>query len=142
MAKYFYCLSLVHIVSLSNSFLPNEGSLQITTDSGTKSVCRQSLKNKAAETVCSQLGYKRDDSLVIKTDPSSMKDEIFSGSIDCNAGDKLLSQCVFKKSEDSCFELSYIKCKCIQILKIYRICMYKHNIFRRLNKTKILRVQP
>ena len=76
------------------------------------------------------------------TVPSSLKDEIFSGSIDCNAGDKLLSQCVFKKSEESCSELSYIKCKCIQILKIYRICMHEQYIFRRLNKTKILGVQP
>ena len=47
-----------------------------------------------------------------------MKDGIFSGSIDCNAGDKLLSQCVFKKSEESCSELSYIKCKYIQILQV------------------------
>ena len=98
--------------------MPNEGFLQITTDSGTKSVCWQSLKNKVAETVCSQLGYKRNDFVVIKTVSSSTKDEVFSGSIDCNAGDKLLSQCVFEKSEESCSELSYIKCKYMQILQV------------------------
>jgi hypothetical protein len=102
-------------VSLSSSSLPNEGFVQITTDNGTKSVCSETLKNKANDTVCRQLGYIREDPLVKKAAPSGTEEETFSGSIDCNGGDTKLSQCAFFKSDNGCSELSYIKCKYIYI---------------------------
>jgi hypothetical protein len=39
------------------------------------------------------------------------QDAIFSGSIECNGGEKNLSQCSFTSSNESCSEFSYIKCK-------------------------------
>ena len=99
-------------VSLSNSSLPNEGFVQIVTKySGTKSVCWQSLKNSADDVVCRQMGYIRKDSLVKQPAPSGIKDEIFSGSINCNGGENDLSQCSIDASTKRCSELSYIKCK-------------------------------
>ena len=98
-------------VSLSYSSLPNEGFVQIATKySGTKSVCWQSLTNEAANIVCRQLGYTRMASNVSKVPPSN-QDAIFSGSIECNGGEKNLSQCSFTISNESCSEISYIKCK-------------------------------
>ena len=78
-------------VSLSYSSLPNEGFVQIATKySGTKSVCWQSLTNEAANIVCRQLGYTRMASNVSKVPPSN-QDAIFSGSMECNGGEKNLS---------------------------------------------------
>jgi hypothetical protein len=98
-------------VSLKYSTLPNEGFVQILTKyNGTKSVCWQSLKNQAANIVCRQLGYMRMASNVSKV-PSSNQDAIFSGSIECNGGEKNLSQCSITTSTKTCSEISYIKCK-------------------------------
>ena len=116
-------------VSLSYSTLPNEGFVQILTKySGTKSVCWQSLKNQAANIVCRQLGYKRMSSYVNKV-PSSNQDAIFSGSIECNGGEKNLSQCSITISDESCLEISYIKCK-----------LYKERIHERKKAEKIKNV--
>ena len=97
-------------MSLSYSSLPNEGFVKITTDSGIKNVCWQSLGN-AEDVVCRELGYKQADSLVEKAAPSDLKHEIFSGSTVCNYGDKKLSQCSVTTSSQSCSKLSYLKCK-------------------------------
>ena len=98
-------------VSLSHSTLPNEGFVQIMTKyNGTKDVCWQSLKNQAANIVCRQLGYMRMASNVSKVPPSN-QDAIFSGSIECNGGERNLSQCSITISDESCLEISYIKCK-------------------------------
>jgi hypothetical protein len=101
---------VVDAVSLSYSSLPNEGFVKITTDSGIKNVCWQSLVN-AEDVVCRELGYKQADSLVEKAAPSDSTDEIFSGSIVCSGGDKKLSQCSVTTSSQSCSKLSYLKCK-------------------------------
>jgi hypothetical protein len=102
---------VVDAVSLSYSSLPNEGFVKITTDSGIKNICWQSLGN-AKDVVCRQLGYKQADSLVEKAAPSDLKDEIFSGSIVCNDGDTKLSQCsTVTTSSQSCSTFSYLKCK-------------------------------
>ena len=101
----------MHDVFLLHPSLPNEGLLQITTDNGTKSVCRKSLDNNDLKVICPHLGYpvRRDISL---TAVSSVKnDEIFSGSINCKGGERDLSQCSITSSNESCSELSYIKCK-------------------------------
>jgi hypothetical protein len=98
-------------VSLKYSTLPNEGFVKILTKyNGTKNVCWQSLKNEAANIVCRQLGYMRMASNVSKVPPSN-QDAIFSGSIECNGGEKYLSQCSITTSNESCSEISYIKCK-------------------------------
>ena len=98
-------------VSLSHSTLPNEGFLQIVTKySGTKNVCWQSLKNQAANIVCRQMGYSSVTSLVNMDPPSDTKDKIFSGSINCDGGERNISQCSITTSTQSCSELSYIKC--------------------------------
>ena len=97
-------------MSLSHSSLPNEGFVKITTDSGIKNVCWQSLGN-AEDVVCRELGYKQADSLVGKAAPTDLKDELFSGSIMCSGGDKKLSQCSVTTSTQSCSNLSYLKCK-------------------------------
>ena len=103
---------LVDNVLLSYSSLPNEGFVQIVTKtSGTKSVCWQSLKNDADNVICRQLGYNNVMSYFNKTIPSESTVEIFSGSIDCNGGEKHLSQCLITTSNQNCSELSYIKCK-------------------------------
>jgi hypothetical protein len=39
------------------------------------------------------------------------QDAIFSGSIECSSGEKNLSQCSFTISNESCSEISYMKCK-------------------------------
>ncbi|CAB3988022.1 Receptor-type tyrosine- phosphatase F, partial [Paramuricea clavata] len=99
----------VNGVSLLNSSPPNEGFVQIKYG-GTKTVCWQSLKNKADNVICRQLGYTKQDSLVKKAPPSNNKDPIFSGSINCNGKEKNLSQCTITNSTSTCSELSYIKC--------------------------------
>ena len=96
---------------LTSSSLPNEGFVQIITDKGTKSVCGKSLLNNAKNVICTQLGYERSDSLVQLAAPLDNKDAIFSGNIDCNGGEKNLSQCSITTSSESCSKLSYIKCK-------------------------------
>ena len=98
-------------VSLKYSTLPNEGFVQIVTKyNGIKNVCWQSLTNQAANIFCRQLGYTRMASNVSKVPPSN-QDAIFSGSIECSSGEKNLSQCSFTISNESCSEISYIKCK-------------------------------
>ena len=97
-------------MSLSYSSLPNEGFVKITTDSGIKNVCWQSLGN-AKDVVCRQLGYKAVDSLVEKAAPSDLKHENFSGSIVCSDGDTKLSQCSVTTSSQNCSAFSYLKCK-------------------------------
>ena len=105
---------VVDAVSLSYSSLPNEGFVKITTDSGIKNVCWQSLGN-AKDVVCRELGYKQADSLVEKAAPSDLKHENFSGSIVCSDGDTKLSQCsTVTDSSKSCTNLSYLKCKFLQ----------------------------
>ena len=106
---------VVDAVSLSYSSLPNEGFVKITTDSGIKNVCWQSLEN-AKDVVCRQLGYKAVDSLVEKAAPSDLTDEIFSGSIACNDGNTKLSHCstVTNSFSQSCSKFSYLKCKFLQ----------------------------
>ena len=102
-------------MSLANSSLPNEGFVQIITDSGTKSVCEESLLNDAKNVVCVSLGYKEVVSPAPMTaPPSHNKEAIFSGSINCNGGEKNLSQCSITNSSESCSELSYITCKYIE----------------------------
>jgi hypothetical protein len=98
-------------VVLSHSSLPSEGFVQLVTKySGTKSVCWQSLKNQAANIVCRQLGYIRMTSYDNKIPPSN-QDAIFSGSIECDGGEKNLSQCSITTSTKKCSEIFYIKCK-------------------------------
>ena len=111
-------------VSLSNSSLPNEGFVQIKY-SGTKSVCWQSLKNSADDVVCRQMGYIRKDFLVKQPAPSGIKNEIFSGSINCNGTEKDLSHCSIDASTKSCSELSYIKCELLKTqIRIYHSTPY------------------
>ena len=100
-------------VSLSHSSLPNEGFVKILTKySGNQSVCWESLKNSADDVVCRQMGYKRSASLVNQSAPSDVKNEIFSGSINCNGEEKYLSRCAINASRSkSCSELTYIKCR-------------------------------
>ena len=104
-------------MSLSNSSLPYKGVIQIVTDSGTKNVCWQSLKQKkATETVCRHLGYLKSYSFDKVSIPTDAKDTTFSGSINCNGVEKYLSQCSINASaSESCSELSYIECKCGEI---------------------------
>jgi hypothetical protein len=99
-------------VSLKYSTLPNEGFVQIVTKySGNKNVCWQSLKNQAATIVCRQLGYISVVSNVNKAPSSENMDVIFSGSIECNGGEKNISQCSITISNGNCSQISYIKCK-------------------------------
>ena len=103
---------IVDDVSLSHSSLPNEGFVKLLTKySGNQSVCWESLKNSADDVVCRQLGYKRSVSPVKQPAPSDVKDEIFSGSINCDGEENYLSQCAIDASTKSCSELSYINCK-------------------------------
>ena len=107
----FFRVFVVHDLSLSYSFVPYEGVVQITTDNGTKNVCWQSLKNQAKGTVCRHLGYSWLYSLINITTPTDAKDATFSGSINCNGEEKYLSQCSINASaSESCSELSYMKC--------------------------------
>ena len=121
---FYFCI--VDGVSLSHSSLPNEGFVQIVTKySGTKSVCWQSLKNSADDVVCRQMGYIRKDSLVKQPAPLSAKDKIFSGSINCNGGEKYLSRCSTNSSTKGCSELSYIKCELLKrLIRIYHYISY------------------
>ena len=115
----------VESVSLKYSSLPNEGFVQIMTKyNGTKSVCWQSLKNQAANIVCRQLGYMRLASYVNKVPPSN-QDAIFSVSIECNGGERNLSQCSITTSTKKCSGISYIKCK--------------FNLHRKMHERKISR---
>ncbi|XP_028416864.1 uncharacterized protein LOC114541079 [Dendronephthya gigantea] len=97
-------------LSLTNSSLPNEGIVQITANNWTKSVCAGSLNNKAKNVVCAHMGYKRAESVVNTSVLPDSKDEIFSGTINCNHDDNDLTFCSFTNSTSSCSQLSYIKC--------------------------------
>ena len=109
---YFLTLFLVDNVLLSYSSLPNEGFVQIVTKTnGTKSVCWQSLQTNADDVICRQLGYASATSHFYEPVPPGNTVEIFSGSIDCNGGEKHLSQCSITTSTQTCSELSYIKCE-------------------------------
>ncbi len=100
-------------MSLSNSSLPYKGVVQITTDSGTKNACWQSLDSHARNTVCRQLGYLTTYSVVNVPVPTDAKDATFSGRINCNSQRKYLSQCSITPSAiQTCSELSYMECKC------------------------------
>ena len=100
-------------VRLSSSSLPNEGFVQIDTKNNViKSVCGDTLKNKAKDVVCHQLGYKSIQSYTKKTPPSSDTNiERISGDINCDGTERDLSQCSIITSIASCSKLSYIKCK-------------------------------
>jgi hypothetical protein len=65
----------------------------------------------------------------VKKVPPSNQDAIFSGSIECNGGEKNLSQCSITISDESCLEISYIKCK-----------LYKERIQERKKAEKIKNV--
>ena len=113
MAKshFVFRVFVVRDMSLSYSSVPYEGVVQITTDSGTKNVCWQSLKDYAKDIVCGHLGYNRVYSLVNISIPTNAKDATFSGSINCNGEEKYLSQCSINASvSESCSGLSYIGC--------------------------------
>ena len=109
-------------MSLSYSSLPYEGVVQITTDNGTKNVCSQSLHQnyKALHTVCRQLGYADYGYFPVGiSTPMDAKNATFSGSINCNNGDRYLSQCsITASTNESCSELSYIQCKCSKMKRI------------------------
>ena len=112
MAKspFFFRIFVVRDVSLSYSSVPYKGVVQITTDSGEKNVCWQSLKNGAEHIFCRHLGYDSAYSLKIYT-PTNAKYGTFSGSINCNYRVKYLSQCSFNVSaSERCSGLSYIEC--------------------------------
>ena len=104
-------VSVVHDVFLLHSSLPNEGLLQITTENGTKSVCRKSLDHRDLSVIGRQLGYLVGGDISSTAVSSVTNDEIFSGSINCKGGETGLSQCSITSSTESCSELSYIKCK-------------------------------
>ena len=107
-------------MSLSYSSVPYKGIIQITTDSGTKNVCWESLNYNSKDFVCRHLGYRYSYSIVINVSiPTDAKDATFSGSINCNVEEKYLSQCPINASaSESCSELSYIEC--IPAGKIYK----------------------
>ena len=110
----FFRPFVVHDVSLSYSSVPYKGVVRITIDGETKNVCWQSLQNNAKDSVCRSLGYNRAHSLVNVSIPTYAKDETFPGSINCNNGEKYLSQCSINASvSESCSELSYIECMTI-----------------------------
>ncbi len=105
----FFPFFVVRDVSLSYSStsVPCKGVVQIFTDSGTKNVCWQSLKNQAKDIVCRHLGYYKAYSLVNISTPTNAKDSTFSGSINCNGEEKYLSQCSINASaSERCSELS------------------------------------
>jgi hypothetical protein len=79
-----------------------------------------SQNNYAKQTVCRHLGYGQwAYSLVNVPTPTDAKDATFSGSINCNGGEKYLSQCsITVSTSESCSELSYIECKCGKIKRI------------------------
>ena len=113
MAKshFVFRVFVVRDVTLSYSSVPYKGVLQITTDSGTKNVCWQSLENQAKDTVCRHLGYYAAYRLVNISIPTNAKDATISGSINCNSEAKYLSQCSINASaSESCSGLSYIGC--------------------------------
>ena len=114
---------VVHDVSLSYSSLPYEGVVQITIDSGTKNVCWQSLQQNhcAVSIICGHLGYDYGyfQFLVGRPIPTDDKNATFAGSINCNYGDRYLSQCSINASaSESCSQLSYIHCKCGKMKRI------------------------
>ncbi len=113
MAKshFLFRAFVVRDVSLSYSSVPYKGVVQIITDSGTKNVCWESLKNQAEYVVCRHLGYYRVYSIFNVSIPTNAKDATFSGSINCNGEEKYLSQCSINASaSESCSGLSYIGC--------------------------------
>ena len=58
------------------------------------------------------MGYDRAYSLVNVSSPTDVKDETFSGSINCHYEDKYLSECsVTASASQSCSGLSYVECK-------------------------------
>ena len=98
---------------LSYSSLPYKGVVQIAIDGETKNVCWQSSNLLAMYIVCRHLGYNYVSSLVNIPTPTDAKNATFSGSINCNWGERYLSQCSINASaNESCSELSYIQCKC------------------------------
>ena len=98
--------------------MPYQGVVQITTDSGTKNVCWESLTHIEDSIVCRHLGYYYLTAHKIST-PMNAKDATFSGSIKCvreDLGDRYLSQSSMTASgNDSCSGLRHIDCKCGEI---------------------------
>ena len=114
-------------MSLSYSSVPYKGVVQITTDSGTKNICWESLNNRAKDTVCHHLGYYEAYSLINVSVPTDAKHAIFHGSINCNGDERYLSQCSINAStsETICSALSYIHC--IPFGETIYIIMYTAN---------------
>ena len=70
-------------------------------------------------TVCRHLGYDYGYFLVNISTPTDAKNATFSGSMNCNNGDRYLSQCsITASTNESCSELSYIQCKCSKMKRI------------------------
>ena len=106
-------------MSLSYSSLPYEGVVQITIDGGTKNVCWQSSNYWAMRIVCRHLGLYYVYSLVNISTPTDAKNATFSGSINCNGNERYLSQCsITASANESCSELSFIRCKCGKMKRI------------------------
>ena len=112
MKRFVLFCFIVLDVSLSNSSLPYEGFVQITTTTGTRSVCEKSLKDEASKhTVCRHLGYTRVESFVNISAPSNIKDLLFSRTINCDSKEKSLAKCSITGSDGSCSKIFYVKCK-------------------------------
>ncbi len=102
---------VVRDVSLSYSSVPYKGVAQITTASGKKNFCWQSLNYQTIYTFCRQLGYDEAHSVVNVSTPTDANDATFYGTINCNGEEKYLSQCSINASvSESCSELLYIEC--------------------------------
>ncbi|XP_028412182.1 uncharacterized protein LOC114535003 isoform X2 [Dendronephthya gigantea] len=101
----------IHDVSLSHSYLPFKGVVQISTDSGTMDVCWKSLKKYPdAHMLCRSLGYDDLNSFVNVSVPANSKHAVFSGTFTCSDQEKSLSQCLIVASNQTCSELTYIEC--------------------------------
>jgi hypothetical protein len=122
-----YDLFLVRSVSLSHSSIPYEGLAQITTGTGKKSVCFQSLDRRATSVMCNNLGYDRGTSDVAKQPPEDAKKSLFPEIISCKGGEKYLSQCSINASAPTdCPGLSNMHCT---FGKIAWPTLKRHNIF-------------
>ena len=115
---------VVRDVSLSYSSVPYKGVAQITTASGVKNVCWQSLQKNFKDTVCHHLGYNEAHSVVNVSKPTDANDATFSVTINCNADEKYLSQCSINASvSESCSELLYIEC--LPVMRYIKGKIYK-----------------
>ena len=100
-------------MSLSNQSLPYKGLVQINVGGRIKNVCWNSLKGRAYDIFCRELGYTFGYFPTRIPTPVDAKHEIFSGSISCNGHEEYISQCSIKTtSSRRCSELTHLKCKC------------------------------